>query len=46
MDDLNEGDLAGRSKGDLLGVWAKENGLQLYSFRDGMSYIEKRLNSS
>ena len=35
MDDLNEGDLAGRSKGDLLGVWAKENGLQLVSFRDG-----------
>ena len=36
MDDLNEGDLAGRSKGDLLGVWAKENGLQLVSFRDGI----------
>jgi hypothetical protein len=36
MDDLEEGDLKGRSKGDLLSVWAKEKGLQLLSFRDGM----------
>ena len=36
MDDLSEGDLQGRSKGDLLGVWAKEQGVQLLSFFDGM----------
>ena len=36
MDDLNEGDLKGRSKGDLLGVWAKEKGLQLLSFNEGI----------
>ena len=36
MDDLNEGDLKGRSKGDLLGVWAKEKGVDLLSFREGM----------
>lgn len=39
MDDLNEGDLAGRSKGDLLGVWAKENRLRLISFHDGIPII-------
>jgi long-chain acyl-CoA synthetase len=43
MDDLNEGDLAGRSKGDLLGVWAKENGLQLLSFHDGIPSPSKSL---
>jgi len=37
MDDLNEGDLQGRSKGDLLGVWAKEQGVRLLSFKDGTS---------
>ena len=35
MDELDEGDLKGRSKGDLLGVWAKEKGLHLVSFREG-----------
>jgi len=38
MDDLNEGDLQGRSKGDLLGVWAKEKGLQLLSFNEGIVF--------
>ena len=37
MDDLSEGDLQGRSKGDLLGVWAKEKGLQLLSFHEGIT---------
>jgi len=37
MDDLSEGDLQGRSKGDLLGVWAKQQGVQLLSFLDGTS---------
>jgi long-chain acyl-CoA synthetase len=36
MDDLDEGDLPGRTKGALLSVWAKEKGVQLVSFRDGM----------
>jgi len=36
MDDLDEGDLKGRSKGDLLGVWAKEHGLTLLSFTQGI----------
>ena len=36
MDDLEEGDLKGRSKGDLLGVWAKEHGLTLLSFTQGI----------
>ena len=39
MDDLSEGDLKGRSKGDLLGVWAKQKGLQLFSFSDGKLLI-------
>jgi long-chain acyl-CoA synthetase len=39
MDDLDEGDLEGRSKGDLLGVWAKERGLHLLSFHDGRPII-------
>lgn len=38
MDDLDEGDLKGRSKGDLLGVWAKEQGLQLFSFHEGIQF--------
>jgi long-chain acyl-CoA synthetase len=38
MDDLEEGDLKGRSKGDLLGVWAKEKGLQLFSFHEGIIF--------
>jgi hypothetical protein len=45
MDDLDEGDLPGRSKGDLLRVWAKEKGLQLLSFHDG-SYLVCFLNGS
>jgi long-chain acyl-CoA synthetase len=32
MDDLTEGDLKGRSKGELLGVWAKEKGVHLLSW--------------
>ena len=36
MDDLDEGDLKGRNKGDLLGVWAKEKGIHLVSFREGI----------
>jgi len=35
MDDLDEGDLQGRRKGDLLGVWAKEKAISLLSFHDG-----------
>jgi long-chain acyl-CoA synthetase len=46
MDDLNEGDLAGRSKGDLLGVWAKENGLQLFSFHEGIPSTDISLSVS
>ena len=34
MDELNEGDLKGRSKGELLGVWAQEKGVELLSFRE------------
>jgi long-subunit acyl-CoA synthetase (AMP-forming) len=45
MDDLNEGDLKGRSKGDLLDVWAQENGLHLISFRDGKAHLRTSLNS-
>ena len=33
MDELDDGELQGRTKGDLLGVWAKEKGVQLISFR-------------
>jgi len=41
MDSLSEGDLKGRSKGELLGIWAKEKGVQLLSFKDGiLSYID------
>jgi long-chain acyl-CoA synthetase len=43
MDDLNEGDLKGRSKGDLLGVWAKEKGIHLLSFRDGINPLESNV---
>ena len=35
MDDLDEGDLQGRRKGDLLGIWAKEKAISLLSFHDG-----------
>jgi len=35
MDELEQGELKGRSKKDLLGVWAKEKGLQLLSFSEG-----------
>ena len=40
MDDLEEGDLKGRSKGDLLGVWAKEKDIHLLSFHDGI-FLQK-----
>jgi long-chain acyl-CoA synthetase len=39
MDDLDEGDLEGRRKGDLLGVWAKEKGVSLLSFSDGTTNL-------
>ena len=43
MDDLDEGDLKGRNKGDLLGVWAKEKGIHLVSFREGTFVWKSRL---
>jgi long-chain acyl-CoA synthetase len=47
MDDLEEGDLKGTSKGDLLGVWAKEKGINLISFREGMyNHLEVVANNS
>ena len=39
MDNLSEGDLKGQSKGDLLGEWAKEKGVRLFSFKDGSCLI-------
>ena len=36
MDELNDDDIKGRSKGELLSVWAGEKGVQLMSYSDGI----------